>query len=61
MILKKNIASVYILFFILILNHQISAQINSENLNKKILIPKEENSPSLFTPKKESIPIMISR
>ena len=54
MILKKNIASVYILFFMLILNHQISAQINSENLNKKILIPKEENSPSLFTPKKES-------
>ena len=38
----------------MILNHQIGAQINSENVNKKIFIPSEENSPSLFTPKKES-------
>ena len=38
----------------LILNHQVGAQINSENVNKKIFIPNENNSPSLFAPKEES-------
>ncbi|MFL2629850.1 MAG: hypothetical protein ACJ0NO_04875 [Flavobacteriaceae bacterium] len=54
MILKKNISYVYIFLFMLILTHQIGAQINSENNNKKIFLPNEEGSPSLFTPKKES-------
>ena len=54
MILKKNISYVYIFLFKLILTHQIGAQINSENNNKKIFLPNEEGSPSLFTPKKES-------
>ena len=38
----------------MILNHQIGDQINSENVNKKIFIQNEENSPSLYTPNKES-------
>mgnify|MGYP001166300956 FL=1 len=54
MILKKNISYTYIFLLILILNHQVSAQINSENVNKKIFIPNQNNSPSLFAPKEES-------
>lgn len=38
----------------MIVNHEINGQINSENVNKKIFIPNEEGSPSLFTPKKEN-------
>ena len=54
MILKKNISYAYVFLFMLILNHQVSAQINSENVNKKIFIPNQNNSPSLFAPKEES-------
>lgn len=38
----------------MIFNYQIKAQVTSENVTKKIFIPKEKNPPSLLTPKKES-------
>jgi hypothetical protein len=54
MFFKKKILFISLLFLLMIVNHQINGQINSENVNKKIFIPNEDGSPSLFTPKKES-------
>ncbi len=54
MFIKKKILFISLLFLLMIVNHEINGQINSENVNKKIFIPNEEGSPSLFTPKKEN-------
>ena len=50
----KKILFISLFFHIIIVTHQINGQVNSENINKKVFIPNEENPPSLFTPKKES-------
>ena len=39
MFFKKKILFITLLFLLIIVNHQINGQINSENLNKKIFIP----------------------
>ena len=54
MVFKKKILFISLFFLIIIVNDKINGQVNSENINKKVFVPNEENPPSLFTPKKES-------
>ena len=46
MILQKNFLFKSLFFLFMIFNYQIKAQVTSENVTKKIFIPKEENPPT---------------